>query len=123
MGNISGKINLSALVHAVKKSPKTGKSYIAIPIEENHLFLSEKGNVFLDLSCNEHINEEYKQTHIVSQSVPKEVYEALKAKSEYAPTLGNLCDWDKLSGGGSGEGQPNSTVADIPEGEDDNLPF
>jgi len=121
MGNISGSLNLAKLVHAIRKSPK-GVSYIAIPIEANHLILTEKGNVFINISCNEHMNEKDKQTHIVSQSLPKEVYETLKAKKEYAPTLGNLCDWDKLSGGGSGEGHPNSSVADIPEGDDD-LPF
>lgn len=117
MSGISGKINLAALTHSVQTSKK-GVKYIAIPIESNNLFHSEKGNVFLDITCNEHLDSEKKQTHIINQSVPKAVYEALKEKGEYAPTLGNLTDWDKLGGGG-GEGSPNS----IDPIEGDDLPF
>lgn len=118
MGRISGKINLSALEHSVQTSKK-GVKFIAIPIEKNNLFQSDKGNVYLDISCNEHLNSEKKQTHIVNQSVPKEVYEKLKEAGEYAPSLGNLTDWDKLGGGG-GESAPNVSTEDM---EMDDLPF
>jgi hypothetical protein len=119
MSGISGKINLAALTHAIRTS-KDGNEYIAIPIKKNHLFRSEVGNVYLDISANEHINKEKKETHIVKQSLPKEEYQKLKDAGEYAPTLGNLTDWSKLGGG---EPTPNNTAAvDIPEGEDD-LPF
>jgi len=120
MSNISGKINLAALTHARIKTKK-GADAIIIPIKENNLFASEKGNVYLDLQANEHIDQDKKVTHIVSQSVPKEVYEKLKAAGEYAPTLGNLTDWSKLNGGG-GESAPDTSTDAEPEGEDD-LPF
>lgn len=117
MSGISGKINLAALEHAIRKT-KEGVEYIAIPIAKNNLFRSEKGNVYLDFSGNEHIDAEKKQTHIINQSVPKEVYEKLKAAGEYAPTLGNMTDWSKLGGG---EPTPNDS-ADIPE-DDPDFPF
>ena len=122
MGNISGKINLASLEHKVIKT-KNGTDCIVLPIKSNNLFLSEKGNVFLDISANEHINAEKKQTHIVNQSVPKDVYDKLKAAGEYAPTLGNLTDWEKLSGGGNGEPTPNQSANFDPAGSDEDLPF
>ena len=120
MGNISGSINLAALEHKVIKT-KQGTDCIVIPIKSNHLMLTEKGNVFMNINANEHINAEKKQTHIVSLSVGKEEWEKLKAAGKYAPTLGNLTDWDKISGGGSSEPTPNHS--DIPVSGEDDLPF
>lgn len=118
MSNISGKINLASLQHARMKT-KQGNDCIVIPIKANNLFLSEKGNVYLDIQANEHIDSEKKTTHIVNQSVPKDVYDKLKAAGEYAPTLGNLTDWSKLS---SGESEPNN-LGDVPPVDDQDLPF
>jgi hypothetical protein len=120
MSNISGKINLAALTHAKIKTKK-GADAIVIPIKENNLFLSEKGNVYLDLQANEHIDAEKKTTHIVNQGVPKEVYDKLKAAGEYTPTLGNLTEWSKLGGG---EGDPNTSAEVAGDVDlDDSLPF
>lgn len=120
MSNISGNIALTALTCAFKKSAK-GTECLIIPLEENHLKKTEKGNVYMNISAREHINEERKQTHIVSQSVPKDAYEKLRENDEYPPTLGNLTDWSKLAG--SGEGSPNTMPNDEFESMPDDLPF
>jgi len=49
MANLTSKINLSKLIHALQENAKTGETMIIIPIKANHLFLSEKNNVFLDI--------------------------------------------------------------------------
>lgn len=92
---IKGKINLAAFKHAVmdikKKDGSTTKA-IVIPVEDNSLFLSEKGNVYFDFYANEIPLEKRRgdHSHLINQSLPKEKREALKAESKYAPTLGSL---------------------------------
>lgn len=122
MGNVSGKLNLAALEHAIIKT-KSGDEAIVIPIKKNNLFKSDKGNVYLDFSAREldlsKRREGSNDTHIVSQSVGKEAYEKLKAENKYAPTLGNLTVW----GGGGGEPKPNTTQIDDLGDEVPDLPF
>lgn len=122
---ITGKVNLAALNHAVMPIPsKNGGKVdcIVIPIKENDLFKSDMGNVYLDFTAWE-IPENKRRgddTHIINQSLPKEKREALKKENKYAPTLGNMRDWDSGSGGGEQEPETNTDFS-APEGND--LPF
>lgn len=79
--------------------------------------------VYLDLFANEidanKRRADSKDTHIVSQSVSKEVREKLKAESKYPPTLGNLAVW---GGGGYSEPAPAATNVDFADNTED-LPF
>lgn len=124
MSNGRGKINLTALKCAIVNSKKDPNvKILCIPIQENNLYLSDKGNVYLDIIYNEIKNrrEDSKDTHIVNQSVPKEVREALAAMNpkQYPPTLGNLQHWD---GGSYTEPEPN--VQETPDNATtDDLPF
>lgn len=124
MSNGRGKINLTALKCAIVKSKiNKDEEILCIPIKENHLFKSEKGNVYLDIIYNEIKNkrDDSQDTHIVNQSVPKEVREALAAQTpkKYPATLGNLQHWD---GGSHSEPAPN--VQEVPDGgTTDDLPF
>ena len=114
---IFGKINLAKFKHAIKKG-KTGQACIVIPIDDNKFFHSEKGNVFLDIVAFElREKEEGGDTHIISQSLPKEVREKMTEEEKNAqPIIGNL----KVS---SFDGEVNATpVSDTLE-EDDDLPF
>lgn len=123
MSNGRGKINLTALEHAIVSSKvNKDEKILCIPIKKNNLFLSEKGNVYLDIIYNEIKNprDDSKDTHIVNQSVPKEVREALKANGQYPPTLGNLQHWD--GSGQHGEPAPN-VVETPPTATTDDLPF
>jgi hypothetical protein len=98
MSNISGKLNLMQLKAAIRSM--TGKDglpidCVVLPIEANHLFKGEKG-IYLDITAFE-IKEkkgESKDTHLVKQSLPKEVYDALTDDQKKAlPILGNLRVW------------------------------
>jgi len=121
MGNISGKLNLAMLKHAMTKT-KNGQDVIVIPVKDNDLFLSEKGNVYLDIQAYELKNpkEGSKDTHIVKQSFSKEVFEKMTDdEKKKTPIIGNLTYWS-----GGGEPAPNvSDDIDI-DGDDENvLPF
>ena len=120
MSNISGKINLAALKHARIKTKK-GADAIVIPIAENHLFASEKGNVYLDLQAWElkEKKSDSKDTHLVKQSLPKDIFDKMSEEQKKGmPIIGNLIDW---GAGGHGEPEPQN-MADGVVDEDD-LPF
>jgi len=68
---------------------------VVIPIEANHLFRGEQG-IYLDLIAFESKtkNEKIKDTHLVKQSLPKEVLEAMTDEEKKTqPILGNLRVW------------------------------
>lgn len=120
MGNISTKLNLAGLKSVVQK--KKGKSgdidCLVIPIDQNHLFRGEKG-IYLDLTHLEVKNKkgDSKDTHLVKQSLPKDVYEAMTDEEKKAtPILGNSILW------GSGNEPGNATPPEEID-ENDDLPF
>lgn len=126
-----GKINLAALPsHRIMEFPVAGSKTekiecIVIPIKKNHLFRSEKGNVYMDIvmfSQKEPMKDKdgaIIQTHLVKQSLPKEVREAMTKEEQMAqPIIGSLCII------GAGMQQERVAVQDtsIPDTDDD-LPF
>jgi len=109
MGRISCKINLAALKNAAIITSGKNKDVdcILIPIEQNHLFRSEKGAVYLDVIGFETAPEKRKgkDTHMAKQSLDKKVLDAMSEDEKKAmPILGNFIDWDQ-----SGESQGSQT--------------
>lgn len=120
MSNISGKITLSALKCVIKnqKGANGDVECLIIPIAANNLFKSEKGNVYLDIQAFEITKpkEGSTDTHIVKQSLPKDVYSIMSDDEKKAmPILGNLKTWGSSGGG---ESLPPATM-----NADDDLPF
>ena len=84
MGNISIKLNLKQLSHVEREmTGKDGKKIkcLIIPIEENKLFVGEKG-VYLDITAIEikdrsKFTESQKDTHLLKQSFSKDIYDAM----------------------------------------------
>lgn len=124
MSSISIKIDLRQLKHIIQKLKRkdgTEVECLTIPINENNLFKGEKG-VYLDLTAFELKNKQpgSKDTHIVKQSFPKEMYDKMSEEEKKAlPILGNLIVWEKQ------EATPNviTEPMDIPDEEHDDLPF
>ena len=93
------KINLLKLksvgVLSVKGKNVT-KKCVVIPIEDNYLFTSadESGKpkaVYMDLSAWELKNPKFEETHMIKQSLPKEVRENMsKEQLQAMPILGGL---------------------------------
>jgi len=122
MGNISTKVNLAGLKNAaiIKSGKNKDVDCILIPIEQNHLFKSEKGAVYLDLQGFEYKSQkaDSKDTHLVKQSLPKEVFEKMTDDEKKAmPILGNHIVW-----GGQSGGERTEAAATTAASEDD-LPF
>ena len=122
MNNVSIKLNLASLKHALMKSEKTGKPLLVIPVEENSMFFSEKGNVYLDLIAFPVKSPNDDQTHVIKQSLPKAVREAMTKEQQQAmPIIGNLKVWSE--GGTHSEPEPNNAASGaVAEGVKD-LPF
>ena len=134
MSNTSfGKINLASLSsHKImgfgQKDSKESIDCIVIPIEKNNLFLSKKGNVYLDLVIFERKeplkNDEggIEQTHFVKQSLPKDVRAAMSDdERKEQPILGNL---NMFSGYTEKQAEPDNNIETPPEPADgEDLPF
>ncbi len=119
------KLTLSNLNHVVRKiKGKNGDvECLVIPIKNNRLFKSEKGNVYLDLIAFE--TESDYGSHIIKQSLSKEERENMTDDQKKSmPILGNI---KTLSN------EPDPKVDDdlLPESDiqgrdvknDDDLPF
>lgn len=112
------------LQHVIeKRKTKSGEmiDVVTLPIKNNNLFLSEKGNCYLDLIGFEVAPEKRKtdDTHLVKQSLPKDVQEKMSEEEKRAmPILGNLRVW------GNVEQEPVQS-ADLPPAPEstDQLPF
>ncbi len=123
MANISIKVNLRQLKNTIKPFKKQDGSTVdclVIPINDNHLFKGEKG-IYLDLAAFEIKNKktDSKDTHLVKQSLPKEVFEKLTDDQKKAmPIFGNAILWSRQ--------EPEPVAAETMEtGADqtDDLPF
>lgn len=122
MSNISIKVNLRQLKNTVKSFKKQDGSLVdclVIPVKDNHLFEGEKG-IYLDLSAFEIKNKvgESKDTHLIKQSLPKEVYGVMTDdQKKELPILGNAIVW------GSREADTVEAGIVSSEEETDDLPF
>lgn len=127
-----GKINLAALSsHKIAEFPVKGSDEkikcIVLPIEKNNLFLSEKGNVFLDLVAFElktpllDKDGAVLQTHLLKQSLPKDVRAKMtKEESMAQPIIGSMAIIENFNFEKPAE-QDTSFTAEGDTGDD--LPF
>ncbi len=122
MTNLSTKINLATLVHArMEMKGKDGSVVdgIFIPLKKNHLFISEKGGLYLDINHFPIKNPAKGQTdtHLVKQSFPSEFMDTLSdEEKKKLPIIGNTREW------GSG-GRQEVAVSSNAITQDDSLPF
>jgi hypothetical protein len=99
--NITAKINLRQLKsHVMTMKSKTGADIkcLVLPIELNHLYEGEKG-IYIDLQGYElkERREGQKDTHLVKQNLPKEVYDAMtNEEKQNLPILGNMTVWGRV---------------------------
>lgn len=93
MSNFNLKVNLlrleGAFVTGIKG--KTGLvPCLIVPVEKAHLFNGEKG-VYLDLAAFEMKEARYNDTHVIKQSLPREVLDAMTDEQRRAlPIIGQM---------------------------------
>lgn len=78
--NYNVKIDFAKLnrVGVANIQGKTGKvKCVVIPVDENDIFVSEKGGIYKDFTAIEMKEERYGQTHLLKPSVPSEKYKAM----------------------------------------------
>lgn len=113
------KLDLSKLKNtgACKLVGRTGeKVCVVIPVEDNNIFLSEKGGMYLDLTATAMKEERYGQTHFIRKSIPSDVYKEMSDDDKKAvPIIGSLSPIKAKSADVSQTGQ-------VADGSDD-LPF
>lgn len=99
MANFNAKINLMKLKRAgIMSIQGRGETLrcLVIPVEENHLFISSDEQnkpkaAYLDLTAWELRNPKYDETHMIKQSLPKEVCEQMSDEELKAqPIIGGL---------------------------------
>ena len=93
MANFSIKTDLLKLKGSFLtnlKGKTATKRCLVIPIDDSNLFVGEKG-VYLNLTAIEMREERYGDTHVLKQSLPKDVYQAMTDEERNAqPILGSL---------------------------------
>jgi hypothetical protein len=95
MSKISSKINLTQFKHKVMKlQGKSGMiDCIVLPIDANHFYRGEKG-IYMDLVGFELKEKRENQTHLIKQSLPKEVYEKMSEQEKNeTPIVGGHTVW------------------------------
>lgn len=129
MSNISIKLNLQQLKHVEREmSGKNGQKVkcLIIPIEENNFFVGDKGT-YLNLTAVKLKNQrtDSKDTHLVKQELPKEVYTKMTEEERRAtPILGNAILWERREPDPvTSETLSESAVDSFHDDKEDDLPF
>jgi len=116
MANLNVKINLQNL-HCVCRFEKGAAGPVEcliIPLEKNHLFKGEKG-IYLDMTAFELKEKKDNQTHLIKQSLPKDVYSKMtEEQKKAAPILGNLSTWEHKEADPVSDGKTLETDSDLP---------
>jgi hypothetical protein len=93
MSNLGIKVNLKKLKNAAiidVKGRETTKRGVFIPIDDNSIFVSEKGWYF-NLVAFEMKDHKYDDTHLVKLSLEKEVYDAMtEEERNNQPIIGGI---------------------------------
>lgn len=93
--NFNLKLNYAKLkkVGVVNITGKTGDKVkcVIIPVEENDIYLAEKGGIYQDFSCIRLKEERYGQSHLVKAHIPKEKWDRMTKEEQNAqPICGAL---------------------------------
>lgn len=92
--NYNVKIDFAKLnkVGVANIQGKTGKvKCVVIPVEENDIFLSEKGGIYKDFTAIEMKEERYGQSHLVKTAIPSEKWKNMSDEEKNAvPIIGAL---------------------------------
>lgn len=91
---------------------------IVIPIEKNHLYEGKEGNIYLDIIAFDLKDPKDNQTHLVKQSLPKEVRDAMSEQERNdQPIIGSL------NADIGPKEEPNNAAPGTTLAETDDVPF
>ena len=122
MNAMNINVNLAKLGGVVEM--KNGKSVVVLPVEENEIFISERGGIYLNLQANPTEKEMYGQSHILKRFVSKEKYKSMTPEQRKGlPIVGGV---KQLNYGGFNSGYQNNGQSNAPQnpvGGLEDMPF
>lgn len=131
MANYKLKLDLAKLCGAQVVEVQ-GRKCIVLPIDDNGIFISQRGAAYLDLNVRESREVKYGQTHFVKVAVSKKAFAALsnEAKDALKNVVGNMSP-DEYPAENSNTAYSTPTQATPPMAHEpeskkvdvDNLPF
>lgn len=125
MGNFKVKLDFSKLC-GVQVVDVQGRKCVVIPVNDNSIFLSQKGGIYLDLLAKENAEPKYGQTHFIKRSVSKKAFAELsqESKDNLKNILGNLSPFEFENNTAPQTPTPVSPIPETPKVVDvDSLPF
>ena len=129
MANYKVKLDLAKLCNAQVVDVQ-GKKCVVIPVDDNGIFLSQKGGIYLDLVARENTEPKYGQTHYIKRNVSKKTFAEMTndARDSVKNIVGNLAPFEFENNYGTASNpvtpQPQQNVAPEPKSIDVNtLPF
>ena len=132
MNNFTEKLDLSKLRNVKLVDNKDGKKCVLIPVDDNDIYVSERGSLYLTLNVREMRNPRYGQTHFIKQRVSKETYKNM-TDSERSNIMicGQMSPEQQKGTGNYGYKQPEpnniqtaqTNIQNNPMPSSDDLPF
>ena len=110
MANYKLKLDLAKLCN-VQVIDVQGKKCVVLPVEDNGIFLSQRGAAYLDLNIRESREVKYGQTHYAKVSVSKKAFASLSQDVQNAlkNVVGNMSPDEYNPNGGYTNSAPQPT--------------
>lgn len=126
MANYKVKLDLAKLCNTQVVEVQ-GKKCVVIPVDDNGIFLSQKGGIYLDLIARENAEPKYGQTHYIKRNVSKKTFAEMSndARDSVKNIVGNLAPFEFENNNTAPQTPtPVSQIPETPKAVDVNsLPF
>ena len=125
MNSMNINLNFSKLGGIVET--RNGKRVVVLPIEDNNIFISDKGGIYLNLQATPLKEEMYGQSHIIKNKLPRDKYLALsKQERDSIPIVGGIKpviynNQDNNSASGFNKKESTSTSYSSPNNNNNSL--
>lgn len=95
MANYKVKLDLAKLCNAQVVDVQ-GRKCVVIPVDDNGIFLSQRGSIYLDLVARENAEPKYGQTHYIKRNVSKKTFAEMtnEARDSVKNIVGNLAPFE-----------------------------
>lgn len=94
MENFKLRLNFAKLANtyaSVVNTPNGNKMCVVIPIEENNIYISERGSILLSATAKKLREVKYNETHSITNNIPIEKYRQMsKDERDRLPIIGGL---------------------------------
>lgn len=125
LSSYKAKLDLSKLSN-VQVRNEGGRKIVAIPADDNNLFISERtGSIYLDMVVNEYFEPKYGATHYIKRNLSRDEYMKLSTEEKKnIPIVGTMQPMNTPSQNNNETKRDNNTNTNTQQPVTvDNLPF